>query len=531
VLKDAAQTRLVKPISFFTRATRQGRNYTTLVGWLLYTAWGGRTSKLTISMLLSLAHLGAQAAAIYAIYRYARQMEGTGSLTVPILHVTLNFKEQPQWLWVVVIFSTICFVASAAFLYLSRRQIIDVVEKRYARILEELVLLSRRLPDSRARLASDLFMEYGLSHLTAGARRGILTAVVFATAVTGVIGGIGAAAFLFWIDYSLTLLILISVGLGALLLYPLALRAVQIAKKREKAQDAFRAELRELEEKWSVEQTVLSIETADVVARSYMMRRRVSSELIFAIEIGITVIIGLVVYYMASEALAGRQQWAIFIAYIASLRMALSGAAQPIRAFASVSRYYPQIVRYYLFVKDMQRLETTPLAEVRCGDTLILGTLPNGEDVTVKVGNLLAVTSFEPTRRLQHALMHARLRHATAPVATTRADRTGGIDNNAPIAIVDLHQLETYEKGLLALQGDLANKVTLIVYPRASKVGAFGEQHVLTLFDGAFQRFALLGTEEGDAALEEFSLNAARRRTRRGAAVVDDDDDEDDEDI
>ena len=81
---------------------------------------------------------------------------------------------------------------------------------------------------------------------------------------------------------------------------------------------------------------------------------------------------------------------------------------------------------------------------------------------------------------------------------------------------------------LNTLKDELENKVTLIVYQHANKVGAFGEEQVLTLFDGSFQRFAALGTEEGDAALKEFSLKVANKR-RRG--VVDYDDDEEDDDL
>ena len=121
-----------------------------------------------------------------------------------------------------------------------------------------------------------------------------------------------------------------------------------------------------------------------------MMRRRVLTELVFAIEIGVTILLGVVIYYMASQALAGREQWAIFIAYVGALRMTLNGVTLAIRAFASVSRYYPQIVRYYLFIKDMQKIDKTPLAEVRRGDKVFLGTLPNGQDVVVEVGDRLA---------------------------------------------------------------------------------------------------------------------------------------------
>ena len=54
------------------------------------------------------------------------------------------------------------------------------------------------------------------------------------------------------------------------------------------------------------------------------------TEIVFAIEIGVTVILGVVVFYMASQALAGREEWAIFIAYVGALRIALGGATAAI---------------------------------------------------------------------------------------------------------------------------------------------------------------------------------------------------------
>ena len=89
----------------------------------------GRTRKLATAIVLSLVHLGSQVAAIYAVYWYARQMEKTGIVTVPLLHFQLNLKDQPEWLWAIVIFSTACFVISAAFLYLSRQQLLNLVRE------------------------------------------------------------------------------------------------------------------------------------------------------------------------------------------------------------------------------------------------------------------------------------------------------------------------------------------------------------------------------------------------------------------
>ena len=45
------------------------------------------------------------------------------------LESTVNLKDQPQWLWAIVGASIVCFVVSAVFLYWSRKEILDVVEK------------------------------------------------------------------------------------------------------------------------------------------------------------------------------------------------------------------------------------------------------------------------------------------------------------------------------------------------------------------------------------------------------------------
>ena len=145
--------------SFLSRVSRQGRNYSNLVAWTLYTGFQGRTTKLAVAIGISLLSLASQAAAIGAIYWYGRQMETSGHASVPYLHIEMNLNDRPEWLWGVVIFSSICFVISAAFLYLGRSQIMNIAEQHYARKLEQLVLESFRLPDPRVRLASKLLQE------------------------------------------------------------------------------------------------------------------------------------------------------------------------------------------------------------------------------------------------------------------------------------------------------------------------------------------------------------------------------------
>jgi hypothetical protein len=528
MLKEVTPTTLERSTSFVSRFVRQGRNYSSLVGWYLYSIF--RDPRRLIGAIgLSFLHLGAQAAAIGTIYWYGRNMQKDGPVTVPYLKLTVNLKDQPELLWVVVILSTTCFVLSATFLYMSRRALFDLLQQHFARKLENLVLLTMRLPDSRLRLASTLFMDFGVNGLGVGARRGAIMAMSFSTAITALIGGIGASVFMFWVDPTLTFMILVSVVVAALFLYPLTLRAVRSAKDREKAQFAFKKELRALNEKrGSIDQLDLSMKTADELARAFIMRRRILTEFIFAIEIGITIIIGLVVYYLASEALAGREQWAQFVAYIAAMRMALNGIGQPIRAFGVVSRFYPNLVRYHLFMKDMQRLATLEFGRTQSGDTVILGTLPNGDDVVVEAGECLSLASTDTTNEMKIALIGAMVRGSPLALETATFDPATATSSEASIVIIKASKLDKDGEQLRTLlAGPLADKVTLISYERPDAAGSFGEKRVLTCFEGELQRFAVLGTEEGDAVLQEFALKIAHGRRRKGYVDVDEEDEDD----
>jgi len=528
MLNATEAVRPIRPIRLLSRVSRQARNYSTLVGWLLYRAFKGRTSKLVLAIALSLVHLGSQGAAIYAVYWYGQQMQKSGLVSLPFVHFQLNLKDQPEWLWAVVAFSMVCFVLSATFLYLSRRQLLDLVELHFARSVEQLVLLSLRLPDPRARLASKLLMDFGVPGLTLGCRRGAMTATSFANAITAVVGGFGAAIFLLRIDPMLTLIMLVSVGLAALLLYPLTLRAVQGAKDREKSQAAFKAEVRKLNEEGIATETVASVKTVNEMARGWITRRRILTELVLAIEIGTTVILGVVIYYMATQALAGREQWAIFLAYIAALRMTLTGVAQSIRAFASVSRFYPQTVRYYLFIKDTANLDTGSFAKIGLGDTVILGTLRNGHNVIVEAGERLALVTIGSKREQKFALLDARLVDSNLPVATINVDPSRVSTNPTGLALIAASELNNQGEQHREIDGLLKNNVTLIVHQRAEAAGAFGENYVLTLTEGEFCRFARLGSEEADDALREFSMQAAKKQAKAGQ--IDDDDEDEDED-
>ena len=72
---------------------------------------------------------------------------------------------------------------------------------------------------------------------------------------------------------------------------------------------------------------------------------------------------------------------------------------------------------------------------------------------------------------------------------------------------------------------ELKDKVTLLFYQAADSAGSLGETRVLTTLDGELWRFAVLGTEEGDAVLKEYTLKAAKKATKAGLAEEDEEDD------
>jgi ABC-type multidrug transport system fused ATPase/permease subunit len=521
--KDATAVGVSKSISVLSRVSRQGRNYATLVSWLLYRVFRGRLKKLAIAIALNLVQLASQAAAIYVVYWYAKQMEQGGIVSIPFLNMEVNLRGQFEWLWIVVICSTICFITSAYLVFLSRRLVLNISEEHYAQSLERLVLQTQCVPDPRAPIASRLLVDHGLGGLSAGCRRGALIAGTFANAISAIVGGLGAAVLLVKIDPLLTVLILVAAALAALFLYPLAIRAVDSAKAREKATDAFRDETRNLYQLRTRGQRVASLQTASELARAYIMRRRVVTEIIFATEIGVTVILSVVIYYMASRTLGGAAQWAIFIAYIGALRITLVGCSQGVRAFAGISRYYPGIVRHYLFTKDFEKIDAAPLAKVQHGDTIIMGSLPSGQDVVAKAGERIALMTCDAVPMVLFALIDARITESAQPVGASVVDPSGPTPGEGGLALIYADQLESGEAEQRTLADLLNDKVALLTYIRPDKVGRFGETKLLTVSDAELRRFVELGTKESEAALKEVLYLRAKKR---GTLFEDDDEEE-----
>ena len=111
----------------------------------------------------------------------------------------------------------------------------------------------------------------------------------------------------------------------------------------------------------------------------------------------------------------------------------------------------------------------------------------------------LALVTCERLRDLQFALLDARLPKSKAPLATVIVDPAKGRPDNGSIVLLDATKLDKDAEQFLTLRGDaLRNKVTLIVYQNSAKAGTFGEERVLTFFEGELQPFRVAWNGGGE---------------------------------
>ncbi len=199
----------------------------------------------------------------------------------------------------------------------------------------------------------------------------------------------------------------------------------------------------------------------------------------------------------------------------------LAGVTAAIQVFASVSRYYPRIVRYYLFCKDMAKKAHLRLGKLESGDTVILGTLQSGAEVNTKVGERIALVTADAVQKTVYALIDARSPQSPLPIGVTVVDTAGISSQEGSIALVYLNRIEDVRARLESIKDVLRDKVVLVTYMSVEKIGACGEEYLLTCADSELRRFVPLGTPEAEAAIREVAALAKKSR-----AYEDDEDEE-----
>jgi hypothetical protein len=412
-------------------------------------------------------------------------------------------------------------------LFLARRVVFNIVGKSYRRGLETVPRLIVRLPDPRAPVASRLALDFGFGRLVAGCRQGTMAAVAFTNAVPPFIGSLGAIGFLIWFDPLLTLMMLAAFMLWATLLYPVALRGSQATLQSERAHAKYREDVEQLRRAYDLDGTDRELPSVDAFVRAYLGQRGIKHEIALVVQIGATVIVALAVLYTAWHLMSGEGDWPILIAYIAALRLALAGGSGAVAAFASISRFYPRMVRYVLFMKSAAALDKGALGTLSPGEAVLLGRLPSGGELVVRSGGRLAVVTWDDGKDVECALLGARSVSTSLPLGACWWDPASKYcPPEAALLLVEATKLTTQEGALSGCDKAPGTKVMLIVHRDLTKIGDFAETDLLIVNSRAIEHFLPIASGKNPEYLAIFERLERRRRRSKSDHDRDEDQDE-----
>ena len=504
---------------------KRGLNYTKVVFWILQHNLKDRKLVSLGIVLFSISYIVFQWAGLLLLYWYALQLQTDGGLFLPQLDVVWAARSSTTLLMAVVLTLTLTLIASSLALYFAGNLALGILDQGYQRALSNIPTWVLRLPDPRAPDASQLASEFGLFGCLGGARCSIMVGALFVRAIPPLIGALGAAGFVAWLEPGLTAALLVAAILWSVMLYPVTLRGLSFALQSEKAIQKYRQEVQELYQP-SQSNRGVSAETVHNVARSHIGRRRVRYEIRLVIQIGATVVVAIATYYIASQFLSGGKDWTNFIVYIAALRLVLLGGSSAVAAFAAVSRFYPDVARYVLFMKDIVNLERTPLGVVRQGDRVFLGALPNGQDVIVHGGDRVAVITANNPQGVELAFLKAKLAESNLPVRAAWPKRGNG-QIPADVGLLLVKSRDKNAPGERAYHGRVVMNVydadqfnnhscQQYLFPQLREVG------LAFVHDEKIQNFVRPGSPEVEQCLHSLRNHKHRDRSRAGDDVVED---------
>lgn len=492
---------------------RSGVNYARNVWWAALRTIEGRWLRFGWAIALGQLSLAAQAGAIGLLYWFADQTVADATVTFGPLGMELRARDDPLLLAAVVVLSGACLLSAAGLLYLSNRMVIRMAESALARRLAAVARVARRLPDPRAPEASRVLLSGGLGRVTRGSIYASQAFIVLAGALTPLAGAIVGSGVLFALDPELTTIIAVAAALWCGLLYPLMKRQTQVLDQRLRWRRAFSAETAEYLRAPAGAGVPAPMKSAGRLAGIEIGRRHLANAVKMVLSCGVAVIGTGAALAIAYRIMTGGGDWPTFIVYVGAMRVVLGGGFSVPASFNLVSRHYPRLVVYIRFLQDAAGLDREA-GRIGAGESVMLGTLPDGTPVAAGAGDRITVASLDAPLQVQGAFLGARSA-ASGPglVADWMRSHDGGLETGreeASIRLVEapvLGALET-EAARAALDG-LSGSVTAVVHFDEKSIGAFGETRLIVVGDGAFTAAAPLGAAEGDALLAEFA--AARR--------------------
>lgn len=364
------------PATLPARILGQAQRYAVAMGWLVRRGLLERPRRLATVLGLSLAGLGAQAAAVALIYFYVGFMESGTAISALGL--------DPRWLAgqgglvAMVAVLGLCLGAGHLALYGVRMCAIAWGRDHEAQCARLVLARAATLPDLAQPDASARGTERGLREmLSMEARYCGLTLRLIVLTVPTLVGFIGAAAAMFVLEPAMTAVIL-AVGLGIFMFqYPATLRAAVATQRWRRARSkSLYLLLAEIERRrghpprpaaadW-VPGGLQDQPTVIAAMDTYADRMRAIEFGTLTSQLGTTVLIVVIVLAMADVALEGAVAWSFLLAYLGLLRLAAGQISGFARQVSSMARLYPQVQNLVGFLQAPRALPAALHGPVWC---------------------------------------------------------------------------------------------------------------------------------------------------------------------
>lgn len=532
----------------------QGRKYLGIINWLLHDAyftqiWGKPAGIFVFAALRLMCQFGA----VTILYFYANALKSGKNIC--FLSFDLPARESFLLLWAIIISSLLLFTLASLFQFFSRVVSISLASEFEESSSRKAFSVVSMLPDPRVPEINELHKKNTFKRIPGDARRAGMTVRTMGYAVPEAISGLVATVSIILIDPTLTLII------GGLMIFVFILQ-YPANVKGSKHSNTFEKNIRHASKgaiaiinsfllasqdkrKQADEINNLYVRQGFKTAiQAFAGRMRVIEESTLIMQVGSAFVISGAVFYISSRLLRGDANWGLLLAYIAALRIALTGVVQVGRTLTSVSRFYPQLVRYHtlLYAQNLLNLSSPALMT---GERLLIFTNgAAGSQIDLTLPQRVAIyTPDRIDRSLFHLFNYAKVKEASGGERTfgnslrliTYAEAFSEVNGQLSVGGLSATDVLFIESKALAStptklrENILGGAFVLIIYTDLQQPPVNGESTVL--FWAENQVRGTIDLNEKDfksVAIDMENIFKHRKRTAH-SAVVNADEEEDDE--
>ena len=360
-----------------------------------------------------------QSGAVTVLYFYANAIKS--GKTYAFLSFDLAARESFLLLWVIIVSSFLLFTLASLFLYLSRILCISLASEFEESSSRKAFCVISRLPDPRVPEINELHKKNTYGRILGDARRAGMTVRTIGYAIPQVISGVVASVSVILIDPTLSLIISSLMIVTFILQYPSNVKGAKYSNYFEKnvrraskgvvaILHSFLSASRDRRKEAAAIDDLYVCRGLRAAIQGFAGRLRVIEESTLIVQVGSAFVLSGTVFYMGSHLLGGVANWGLLLAYIAGLRIALSGVVQVGRALTSVSRFYPHLVRYHALLSAQTLLDRSSAALMNGEQLVILTNGAASSQVKLRLPQRVAIyTPDEIDRSIFHLFNYAKV--------------------------------------------------------------------------------------------------------------------------